>query len=494
MIESIVVLMMENRSFDNVLGWIYAPDNVSPNGDAFNGLTKDLFNPPFPGSTERVFVASTTDHKNPIEDPGEVFQHVNVQLFQSDPPPTPLPSQLCLGFLYDYSNVLAKGSVHLDPTVIMAAFDPSIVSCTRAIAQQFAVCDQWFSSVPSQTWPNRAFVHAATSNGNINNWPYDPAQWDVPTIFNVMSQRSGSTWRVYYDNVLVPLTWLQMRQLHPFGYWKNFHGVDDLWEDARSGNLPQYAFIEPSFFSNPAGGPANDAHPPHNAFIADQFIGKVYNAIVSGPQFQAGEVLLVITFDEHGGCYDHVAPFTNATRTPQTNPQFDFSRFGVRVPTIVVSPYVTRGSVFNVPPGASDGGPSTYTPYDHTSILKTVESTFGYQPLSPRDAAAPDLTALLTAALRTDYEPVAMPAPTAALQAEAASDMAASTLATQPLNDLQISIVAGLAHVAAAPVTKTAAAVPRMVAPDAAAAASSPRTVGDAIAWIRERAEELGWR
>lgn len=192
-IKSIVVLMLENRSLDNFLGWIYAPGNVSPNGDAFDGLTPDLWNPPSPQSTQQFFVGRTTNHKNPVVDPGETFPHVNVQLFQQNPAPSPLPRQQCMGFLEDYIAVLAEGKVEPDPTVILQGFDPSVVSCSKAIAEQFAVCDRWFCSVPSQTWPNRSFVHAATSNGNIVNWPYDPGQWDVPTIFNVMSRRSGST-------------------------------------------------------------------------------------------------------------------------------------------------------------------------------------------------------------------------------------------------------------------------------------------------------------
>ncbi|MFP5246805.1 MAG: alkaline phosphatase family protein, partial [Thermoanaerobaculia bacterium] len=196
-VKSIVVLMMENRSLDNFLGWIYAPDNVSPNGDLFNGLTTDLWNAPSPSSTDKVYAGTTTNHKNPVVDPGETYPHVNVQLFQQNPPPSPLPSTQCMGFLQDYTAVLAEGSTGVDPDVIMLGFDPSVVSCSKAIAEQFAVCDQWFCSVPSQTWPNRSFVHAGTSNGNIVNWPYNPDLWNVPTIFNVMSRRSGSTWRVY---------------------------------------------------------------------------------------------------------------------------------------------------------------------------------------------------------------------------------------------------------------------------------------------------------
>jgi phospholipase C len=479
-VKSIVVLMMENRSLDNWAGWIYQGNgNVSPNGDVFDGLTASMGNPTFDG-TSFVNVGTTTNHKNPVEDPGEPFDHVNVQLFGGNPP----ANTQCQGFLTDYTAVI-QGTHLLDPRVIMDGFDPSVVSCTQAIARQFAICDQWFCSAPTQTWPNRSFVHAATSNGNLVNWPYDPGLWDVPTIFNVMARRAGTTWRVYYDDFLVPLTWLQMRQLHPFGYWKNFMGLDDFYDDAQNGNLPQYAFIEPSFFSNPVRGPETDAHPPHNAFIGDQFIGQIYNAIIGGPQFQNNELLFIITFDEHGGCFDHVAPFNNATATPQTNAQFDFTRFGVRVPTIVVSPYVTPGSVFNLRPSGPLPAPgstlppwSTYTPYDHTSILATIENCFGYDPLSTRDAAAPDLSGILTSTANTNYQPVPIATPPE-LQAELDAP-------TKPLNDLQISMIGALAHLATGDV------IPRLLSDAEVATEELPTTVGTAIDYVNAKKAELG--
>jgi phospholipase C len=482
-VKSIVVLMMENRSLDNFAGWIYSNNgNVSPNGDTYDGLTTSMYNPA-PVTGTKVYAGATTVHKNPVLDPGEGFANTVTQLFGGNPP----PNTQGMGYLTDFTTVV---NGKLDPNVIMQGFDPSIVSCTQRIAQQAAICDEWFCSVPSETWPNRSFVHAATSNGNIDNWPYDPDLWNVPTIFNVMARRPGSTWRVYYDDFLIPLTWLQMRQLHPFGYWKNFRGLDDFYADAASGSLPQYAFLEPSFFPSPVTGPETDAHPPHNVFIGDQFIGKIYNAIIASPQFQANELLFIITFDEHGGCYDHVAPFDNATPPPQTNAQFDFTRFGVRVPTIVVSPYVVAGSVFNMRPTGPLPAPgstlppwSTYTPYDHTSILRTIEVCFDYEPLSTRDAVAPDLGGILTGPARTNYEPVPIAAPPAE---------EAQPPAKQPMNDLQLSIIGGLAHMAAPDVLHVLDAVPKLVKPLESELAKLPSTVEDAIDYIRGKKQEMG--
>ena len=128
----------------------------------------------------------------------------------------------------------------------------------------------------------------------------------------------------------------------------------------------------------------NDAHPPHNVAYGEQLIADVYNALRAGPGWK--QTLLVITCDEHGGCYDHVPP-PQATPPDVLRPDgFDFSYFGVRVPAVIVSPYVKAGSVIR-PPGT--------TPFDHTSIIATLRKLFNFAPLTHRDAAAPDLLAAL---------------------------------------------------------------------------------------------------
>jgi phospholipase C len=492
-IKSIVVLMMENRSLDTWAGWIYAPENVSPNGDAFDGLTPELGNPPSPGSTEFIPVGRTTNHMNPTPDPGEPYPHVNVQLFEKNPPPDPLPAKQNLGFVWDYTNVLHMGCYPTNPATILDGFDPSVVSCTQAIAKQFAICDQWFCSVPTQTWPNRSFVHTGWSNGNLVNFPYDPMLWDVPTIFNVMARRPGSTWRVYYHDLIFPLVMVQFPQMQKFGYAKNFHHIDQFLHDAASGSLPQYAFIEPRFIADPIAGPETDAHPPHSAFIGDQFIGEIYNAIVTGPQFKANEVLFIITFDEHGGTYDHVAPFTNATPVGvNMETQFTFNRFGVRVPTIVVSPFVKKGSVFNKPAGVpNDAPPSTYTPYDHTSILKTIELAYGYPNMTARDNAAPDLGGILTEPARTDYGPVPVTGPFQELKDWIAERISRESVSKMPLNDLQVSIVAAAAHMRPT-LDHSDDAQPAIVPPTPEEVEKLPRTVAEAIDFFKAKKEELG--
>ena len=468
-VENVVVLMLENRSFDNLMGYLYAENvNVSPNGDPYDGLTGNESNPTSVSGTTLIQVKpETSDGTIPKPDPGEEYQHVNTQLFQP-------PGEQNKGFVIDYETQ--------DPTnyaQIMRCFDPSMAPCLRQIANQYAVCDAWHASVPSQTWPNRSFVHCASSNGNINNWPYDPFQWDINTIFNVMAHTQKASWFVYYDELYIPLTRLQFPHLWPHGYKKNFKPFAEFLNDANAGSLPNYSFIEPNFFHNPINGRVqNDQHPPADMTPGDTFIGQVFNAIVTSPQWKANQVLFVITHDEHGGCYDHVFPPQNAT-PPKGSPGkdgFNFKRFGVRVPLVVVSPYVPAGSVFNAP----SSGP----PFDHTSILATLERRFGISPLDTRDAVAPDLGIALTLAHpRTDSAPISLPQSFVAMDVDEAENT--------PLNELQMSIVHGVYNAMQnAPLT-----APRLgVAPDAAATFDRPETVttvGEAFRYIRRAPRKL---
>jgi len=167
------------------------------------------------------------------------------------------------------------------------------------------------------------------------------------------------------------------------------------------GTLPPYTFLEPNW--DPSG---NSQHPNYNVALGEQLIHDVYEALRGGPGWP--QTLLVITYDEHGGCYDHVPPPWSAT-PPDNNAGefgFGFSRFGVRVPTVLVSPLITAGTVFRVPSGS--------IPLDHTSILKTVEERWDLAPLSARDAVAPGLGDVLSlAAPRNDNVLAGVIVPTA---------------------------------------------------------------------------------
>ena len=473
-VKSVVTLMLENRSLDNILGYLYYPNNKSPNGDAFDGLTGNETN-----SGTKVQAAKKTDTPKP--DPGEEYQHVNVQLFGVDPPPNP-PVATNSGFVTDYVNVKGK------PAEIMSCYDPGAIPYLAEICRRYAVCDAWYASVPSQTWTNRAFAHAGTSWGMVNNAPDNPFLWRMPTIFQRMAAVPDYTWRIYYDENYTSFTRLQFAPLLKPGYSKNILGFEHFLHDANAGQLPDYAFVEPNFFHNPLTGKLqSDMHPPSDIVPGDAFIARVFNAIVTSPQWEKNEVLLIITFDEHGGCYDHAAPPTNAVAPDNKKGQFgfDFKRFGVRVPTVIVSPFVQQGSVFHAPPGA--------TPYDHTSILATMRKLLPKLPaFSKREQAAPDLDAVLAGPARTGETPLAIAAPAPVPALAAAGIAKQQAIASQPLNDLQQSMVNAMKQVMLQKAPAAAGKKGLAAAKAVPAAAKSVQTIDDAFDFFKEAKQATG--
>lgn len=431
-IRHVVVLMLENRSFDNLLGWLYsdeAPHDRAPDGQHFEGLTRDLWNPldnidpdgmPFkesvpvekngePKKRRGKEVPNPVDFTLPRPDPGEGFKDTNHQLFQEyDVPLQYPPPPLNMGFVQNYQNAMLYGTYSFgdepgNPRSIMKCYTPQQTPVLSELARSFAVCDHYYCSVPSQTLPNRDFVHAATSTGHVNNGP--EAQCDAKTIFNQIQEaidggRKDLSWGVFGDNLFsgnkdqagkfggdhFSLTRLIMTQLHDARFDGNFGTRDDFEKKCASGDLPSYSFLEPNY-----GGPAqNDQHPPSDIRPGEQLIADVYNMVKASPAFE--KTLLVITYDEHGGCYDHVPPPGGAKNPdPRNQPGqdgFRFNRFGVRVPCVVVNPHVKRGLIAR---------PQGYTPFDHASVIKTVQNCFQLEGfLTERDRAAPDFSGLLT--------------------------------------------------------------------------------------------------
>lgn len=442
-IDHIVVLMLENRSFDSMLGWLYDPDNDPPfdqvpEGQSFDGLSGKQLSNPIPegaaGAADRVVpVGREAVETDPNPDPGEDYPHVNTQLFGTVNPadgqkastdrfpynlpgarsgligrmqaglarltgrsyPASLPDPAPMdGFVTDYVRNFRelRGA---EPTpeeyrVIMQCFTPDQLPVLSMLAHSYGVCDRWHCSVPSQTYPNRSFVHAATSHGFVRNPPY--LNWlfaKAPTIFNRIEDdpRPELSWRVYYDQEdLVSATYLLQPVLHPYRE-SHFAGMDQFEADAADGRLPSYAFVEPRLLLD-----HNDMHPPvhvdplvtSSVLAGELLIERVYRAIRTGAGWE--RTLLIITFDEHGGTYDHVAP-PSAVAPDRNRPAgqmgFRFDRLGVRVPTVLISPYIQEGSVI-------------HSLFDHTSIIRTVCARWELEPLTQRDRAARDLSHVLT--------------------------------------------------------------------------------------------------
>ncbi|HEV2636639.1 MAG TPA: alkaline phosphatase family protein [Actinocrinis sp.] len=387
-IEHIVVLMLENRSLDHMLGYLYQESgNVSPAGHAFEGLTGTESNADSAGAATAVFpIGPQTPNAYfmPGADPGEGYVATNNQIYGSDTAPAAGTVPGMNGFVEDFAYTLTweareKWSIVTGTRAsdIMGCFTPQALPVLSGLAAGYAVCDHWFGSVPTETLPNRAFALSGTSQGHMDD---KTKTFTAPSIFGALT-KAGQRWAVYgYD--AKPLTRESFTDItHApaanFGLFKDFQAA------AAKGTLPAFTFLEPSW-----GATGNSQHPNYDVALGEQLIFDVYTTLRNGPGWN--NTLLVITYDEHGGCYDHVPPPSGATAPDQSAGEygFDFTRFGPRVPTVLVSPLIAPGTVFRVPEGA--------TPLDHTSVLKTVETRWGLAPLTARDAAAEGVGAVLT--------------------------------------------------------------------------------------------------
>ena len=395
-IQHVVVLMLENRSFDHMLGYLY-PGNLSPSGQPFEGLTGTESNVGTNGQPVTVFRIQTTTpnaYYMPGADPGEGYMATNDQLYGSNRGPSSSgQAASCGGYIANYAYTLSwqskesgswpivAGTIEGD---IMGCFTPETLPILSELAREYAVCDQWFSSVPTETLPNRAFACAATSQGHMDDKTHT---FSSPTIFGLLDA-ANLGWAIYgYD--AEPLTKNTFTQISSADA-SHFGKFTDFQAAAATGTLPAYTFVEPSWSST-----GKSQHPNYDVALGEQLIHDVYETLRGGPGWP--ETLLVITYDEHGGCYDHVPPPWGAV--PPDNDAgefgFGFDRFGVRVPTVLVSPLIAPGTVYRAPAAG--------TPLDHTSVLKTVEQRWNLPALTKRDAAAPGFGDVFTLATpRTD--------------------------------------------------------------------------------------------
>jgi phospholipase C len=448
-IKHIIVVMLENRSFDNMLGHLSekTPTLALPEGSPqkYDGIQPGRVNPEnedfFTGAPiSPVAAGDNVDSlSTPELDPQETFSNVTYQIYgpegYSKSPTWPMQ-----GFVVNYKT--RQPILHpLKPKQVMQSYTLADLPVLSTLAQAYAVSDAWFCSVPSQTWPNRSFTHSGTSNGNVDNGTIpDPSKWNVKTIFNVL-QNTGKTWTIYSEVDITPsLTRIMSPQLWDDRFDDHFLRFNTFISDCKSGNLPQYAFIEPSFLLYPT-----DQHAPHDMMAGEDFLHKIWDAVSNSPNWP--ETLLIITYDEHGGCYDHVLPPSGATPPSPTirncwqriwaklfgqGESFAFDRFGIRVPMVVVSPWIQAGTVFRS---------NTDVPYDHTSILATLRDWLKIDDKdmlsSPRIKKAPTLAQVLTLSeCRTDIPVISRQLVPAYIQPD-------DSIA---LNDLQKSLVTGSAQ------------------------------------------------
>lgn len=423
--DHVVVLMFENRSFDNLLGFLYRPGDVP----SFEGvLNRPISNPVPPdiavagAPTVPVHPAQTMDTPDP--DPGEEYPHINTQLYGSvspqsnryakvaemvspfnSPPDSHAPPSMD-GFVSDYINTfrteMGRLPAYGEYAQIMACYTPDQIPVFSTLAREFACFDHWFCEVPSQTYPNRSFFHAASSSGLVLNAP--PGSFaslnDAPTIFERL-EAAGRSWKVYIDpEQILPATGLiHARRLAKY-FATHFVTTFDFYHDAREGELPDYAFIEPNMLH-----PHTDMHPPGSAKLrhdlhlpppqsmagGEMLLARVYDSVRTSSSetgSNSSNTLLIVTFDEHGGIHDHVPPppAPPPGDSPRRQQDFPFDRSGVRIPAIAISAWVDRQTVIT-------------DEYRSTSVIRTLRERWDLgPPLTARDAVARDIAPVLTRA------------------------------------------------------------------------------------------------
>ncbi|OHU84245.1 MULTISPECIES: alkaline phosphatase family protein [Pseudoalteromonas] len=512
-IEHIVLLMLENRSLDNLLGWLYENDvpnlnipSLKPDERAYDGLqgldlnaltnhAEHLSQPPVRGVSGLTI---------PSVSPGESFEQVNMQLFNTDTQASVDTHPTMNGYLADYVRVLRKDAherglseqqtteeVSFYAPHIMETHSPVQLPVLNQLARHYAVSDQWFSSVPSQTNTNRAFSLTGTSQGLVNNG-YLETNPDAEmveeilgmglgddrflhkTIFNALEE-SGQSWKVFWETSMIPEkiskllnlissqsvdevqqkidhvisqidlatgvfdtvfgTKLKQRlesirallpKLVPIKDYlaelssgeldscytyrlfpalqkdindleSHFAKIDDFHTMARDGNLPKFSYLEPYWTISESAVDrgvktlftemGNDYHPPGNLNVAENYVQAVYESLTANQQAWQ-KTLFIITFDEPVGAYDHIPPGPATPPWGDGEPDFEptigfdgkpkpllqngfkFDRLGGRVPTLLISPHIAPSTVFR-----SD----TNTPFDHTSMIKTVLKLLGHE-------------------------------------------------------------------------------------------------------------------
>lgn len=354
-LKHIVVLMMENRSFDHMLGSLKA---VDPQIDGVDGAQ---WNPDTMGN--QVCVRPLAEFQSQLDpDPNHHFSAVDLQIFGGSQGAERVANMQ--GFVRSYYQQREDVS---HSQKIMYYFPDYKLPVLTSLAKNFAVFNRWFASIPGPTICNRAFVHYGTSFGQVGMNMFYPRGKSVYERL----QDAGRTAKLYYfdqASSTMEVVNLLQHQPHLFGTYDQFVA------DCKSGTLSDYSFIEPNYTDHDSDDGvqlACDQHPDHNVQAGELFVAAVYNAIRSNPDLWTSTALLLV-YDEHGGIYDHVPPpsctpdgYSAGPADTGLNYTFHFDRLGVRVPAVLISPWVPKGLVV----------PSERV-FEHASIPNTVTRHF----------------------------------------------------------------------------------------------------------------------
>jgi phospholipase C len=353
-IKHVFVLMMENRSFDHLFGFMksagYPIEGLDPAALPFN---KD-------SAGNQIYASPDARPTGDLAaDPNHHFADVTEQLYGTGNPAVGQAADMS-GFVLNYE---AKSGSAAAGANIMKCFTPQALPVLSTLAKQYAICDHWFSSIPGPTLPNRLYVHCGTSRGRLDMAPEFYSGFY--TVYEELA-KSGTSSCIYWSDWSGTLTFsgLMAHQNLFYDSYANFAAVCS----GNADDVPAYCFIEPQYnpANNPAGGtlPATDQHPDNDMRDGEALIQNVYEAIRQNDELWHSSVLVII-YDEHGGIFDHVppVPLPSPDNLSSVAPPFDFKQSGIRVPAVVVSPYIAPGTICS-------------TVFDHTSVIATVLKLF----------------------------------------------------------------------------------------------------------------------
>jgi phospholipase C len=377
-IEHIVVLMLENRSFDHILGFLSLPESLGGRGRSEVDGLKNLDDYVNEYAGKRYKPQPLADeHLSFKWDPCHEFKCVQKQLENNNG-----------GFVENFArhhHRTVKDVELKDPGLIMGYYTATQLPTFDKLADQFCVCDRWFSSLPGPTVPNRLYSIAGTSEGHLNNPTLVPlTKYEFNTVFDYLPK--DVSWKYYKHDVAA--LWFfpkyikkTMTKVVTFAD-DPVDGIGNFFKRAKKGNLPAVSWIDPDFASLVGySQTGNDDHPPSNMQKGQALVREIYNALLKSKVWN--KTLFVVTYDEHGGFYDHVQPPAAEDDWPHLR------KYGVRVPTLVISPWVGKQAV-------------SHAVFDHASLVKTILLRFcrdengGIPHLSKRVDTATPLSVLLT--------------------------------------------------------------------------------------------------
>ncbi|HRH95446.1 MAG TPA: alkaline phosphatase family protein [Prosthecobacter sp.] len=383
-IKHVVYLMIENRSFDHICGWLYENDKpahiIGPKGP-FKGASKKMFNT---DGRKKVFLSKfrggKIDESQQLEvfteDPYHDNSDVMRQLFHGNPGGYRKGDKPDMGgFVFNNGN-----------ENVMQTFTPEQIPVLNGLAKHFAISDEWFCSMPGGTDVNRAFALTGSSFNMLNNFQNGaeytdwPDNLHRPSIFKALWTNGITNWRIYnsvqWMNFVFTYHLFLQGQVptidadvaaHPNQPTQHLAPIEQFLAEAKAGTLPAFCYLEPRWIA-PQG--TTSYHPGGDLVPGEQHLLEIFEALQSGPAWE--ETLLVITFDEHGGIYDHVPPpYAEKPYPNDCADGFNFDLMGVRIPTVLVSPLIQEKTVFRSETGVA---------YDATSILATLLDWFGVPP------------------------------------------------------------------------------------------------------------------